>query len=150
MSPRRVTNPDKHAYPNRAIQTRKTTSHSDNRIVNKHATMSGSGWSPYASHLVLLRPRFLKLSPKHRQPRKELSGIALTIIIVPLTLSPSSVPAITFGRLHCYTVNLCVFYFYKLIGKLTAFLQFQGLKSSTCAFYQWPVLLPPRGVLLPA
>ncbi len=45
-----------HAYPNRTVQTRKKTSRSDHRIVDKHATMSGSGWSPYAYHLALLRP----------------------------------------------------------------------------------------------
>ena len=32
------------------------------------------------------------------------------------------------GRLHC---DLCAFYFCRLIGKLTAFLQFQEFKSYT-------------------
>ena len=31
--------------------------------------MSGSGWSPYACHLALLRPRF-KAFPKHKQEKK--------------------------------------------------------------------------------
>jgi hypothetical protein len=42
---------------------------------------------------------------------------------VPLTLS--SLCLILLVRLGGYIVNLCVFYFYKLIGKLTAFLQLQ-------------------------
>jgi hypothetical protein len=46
-----------------------------------------------------------------------------TIIIVPLTLSPSCLLLLV--RLGGYIVNLCAFYFYKLIGKLTAFLQLQ-------------------------
>jgi hypothetical protein len=44
-----------------------------------------------------------------------------TIIIVPLTLSPLC-PLLPV-RLGDYTENLCVFYFYKIIGKLTTFLQ---------------------------
>jgi hypothetical protein len=42
-----------------------------------------------------------------------------TIIIVPLTLSPLSL--LLPVRLVDYMVNLCVFYFYKIIGKLTTF-----------------------------
>ena len=47
----------------------------------------------------------------------------LTILIVPLTLSPLFLLLLV--RLGGYIVNLCAFYFYKLIGKLTAFLQLQ-------------------------
>ena len=50
--------------------------------------------------------------------------------------SISFIPAITStsGRLPCDIVNLCVFYFYKLIGKLTAFLQLQefNLRNLKC------------------
>jgi hypothetical protein len=48
---------------------------------------------------------------------------AQNIIIAPLTLSPLCLLLLV--RLGVYTVNLCAFYFYKLIGKLTAFLQLQ-------------------------
>ncbi len=51
-----------------------------------------------------------------------------TIIIVPLTLSPLYLLLLV--RLGVYTVNLCVFYFYKTIGKLT---DFCGFRSSACA-----------------
>jgi hypothetical protein len=47
----------------------------------------------------------------------------LTIIIVPLTISPLCLLFLV--RLGVYTVNLCDFYFYRLIGKLTAFLHLQ-------------------------
>ena len=47
----------------------------------------------------------------------------LTIIIVPLTLNPLCL--LLQLRLGVYTVNLCAFYFCRLIGKLTAFLQLQ-------------------------
>jgi hypothetical protein len=43
--------------------------------------------------------------------------------IFPLTWSPLSLVLLV--RLGAYTTNLCVFYFYKFIGKLVAFLQFQ-------------------------
>jgi hypothetical protein len=46
-----------------------------------------------------------------------------TIIIVPLMLSPLC--QLLLVRLGGYIVKLCAFYFYKLIGKLTAFLQLQ-------------------------
>ena len=48
---------------------------------------------------------------------------SLTIIIVPLTLSPLCL--LWLVRLGAYTPNLCGFYFYKLIGKVTAFLKLQ-------------------------
>ncbi len=52
-------------------------------------------------------------------------NIALTITItVPPTLSPLCLLLLV--RLGGYIVNLCAFYFYKLIVKLTAFLQLQG------------------------
>ena len=47
----------------------------------------------------------------------------LTIIIVPLMLFPLCLLLLV--RLGVSTVNLCVFSFYKLIGKLTTFLQLQ-------------------------
>ena len=46
-----------------------------------------------------------------------------TIIFVPLTLFPLCLLLLV--RLGACTVNLCAFYFYRLIGKLTAFLQLQ-------------------------
>jgi len=46
-----------------------------------------------------------------------------TIIIVPLTLSPLCLLLLV--RLGVYTVKLCTFYSYRLIGKLTTFIQFQ-------------------------
>jgi hypothetical protein len=46
-----------------------------------------------------------------------------TIIIVPLTLSPLCLVLLV--RLVVYIVNLYSFYFYRLIGKLTFFLQLQ-------------------------
>ena len=45
------------------------------------------------------------------------------IITIPLALSPLCLLLI--ARLGGYTVNLCVFYFYKFIGKLTSFLHLQ-------------------------
>ena len=47
----------------------------------------------------------------------------LTIIIVPLTLFPLCL--LLPVRLDVSTMNLCAFYFYRIIGKLTAFLQLQ-------------------------
>ena len=51
----------------------------------------------------------------------KLENIALTIITILLTLYPSCLLLLV--RLGGYIVNLCDFYSYKLIGKLTAFLQ---------------------------
>ncbi len=51
------------------------------------------------------------------------ANTAQTIIIVPLTLSPLYLLLLV--HLGVYIVNLCAFYFYRLIGKLTAFLQLQ-------------------------
>ena len=51
------------------------------------------------------------------------SFTAQTIIIVPLILPPSCLVLLV--RLVVYIANLCVFYFYRLIGKLIAFLQLQ-------------------------
>ena len=53
----------------------------------------------------------------------KLENITLIIITIPLTLSPLSLLFLV--RLGGYTVNLYDFYFYNLIGKLTAFLQLQ-------------------------
>ena len=53
----------------------------------------------------------------------KLENITLIIITIPLTLSPLYLLLLL--RLGGYPVNLCVFYFYKLIEKLTTSLQFQ-------------------------
>ncbi len=58
-----------------------------------------------------------------RLPLTKYDSIVLIMIIVPLTLSPLCLLLLV--RLGAYTANLCAFYFYKLIGKLTAFLQLQ-------------------------
>ena len=55
-------------------------------------------------------------------------NIPLTVIITPLKLSPVCLWYLV--RLGGYIVNLYVFYFFRLIGKLTAYLQFQ--KFSLC------------------
>jgi hypothetical protein len=55
-----------------------------------------------------------------RLPLTRLENIALTIIAIPLTLSPLC--RLFLVRPGGYMVTLCVFYFYKLIGKLTTFL----------------------------
>ena len=48
------------------------------------------------------------------------------IIIVLLTLFPQiKLFVLWLVRLDGYTVNLCLFYFYRFIGKLTDFLQLQ-------------------------
>ena len=47
----------------------------------------------------------------------------MTVIIVPLMLFPLFLLLVV--RLDVSTVNLCSFYFYRLIGKLTVFLQIQ-------------------------
>jgi hypothetical protein len=52
----------------------------------------------------------------------KISTIRLTIIIIPLTLS--SLGLLFLVRLGGYIVNSCVFYFYKMIGKLTVSLKF--------------------------
>ena len=68
-----------------------------------------------------------------RLPLTKLEKIALIIITIPLTLSPLCLLLLV--RLGGYRVNLCAFYFYKLIGKLTAFLQPQefSLRNITVA-----------------
>jgi len=72
------------------------------------------------------------------------ANTAQTIIIVPLRLSPLC--RLSLVRLGVYIVNLCAFYFYRLIGKLTAFLQLQefSLRNLTVRF------TTARGVLLTA
>jgi hypothetical protein len=50
-------------------------------------------------------------------PLTKLGDIALTIIIILLTLSP--VCLLQPVRLGGYIVNLCAFYSYRLVGKLT-------------------------------
>ena len=49
-----------------------------------------------------------------------------TIIIFPIILSPSCLLFLV--SLGVYIVNLCVFYLYKLIGKLTASIQFKDFR----------------------
>ena len=58
-----------------------------------------------------------------RLPLTRLENIALTIITNPLTISP--VCLLFLVRLGGYIVNLCAIYSYRLIRKLTSFLQFQ-------------------------
>ena len=53
----------------------------------------------------------------------KLENIVMIIITIPLTRSSLCLLLLT--RLGGYTVNLCVFYFYKIIGKLTVFFQRQ-------------------------
>jgi hypothetical protein len=52
-----------------------------------------------------------------------LENIVMTIVITPLTVS--SLWLVLLVRLGGYIVNLCVFDFYKFIGKLTTFLNLQ-------------------------
>ena len=52
-----------------------------------------------------------------RLPLTKYEHTAQTVIIVPLMLSPLCLLLLV--RLGVYTVNLCAFYFYKLIGKET-------------------------------
>ena len=61
-----------------------------------------------------------------RLPLTKLENIALIIITIPLTLSPLLL--LLLFRLGGYTVNLCVFYFYKIIGKLTVFFTSSGVQ----------------------
>ena len=53
----------------------------------------------------------------------KLENIVLTIITIPLTLYPLC--RLLLVRPGGYIVTLCVFYFYKVIGKLTVFFQVQ-------------------------
>ena len=64
----------------------------------------------------------------------------LITIIFPLTLFPLCL--LLQVRLGVYTENLFAFYFYRLIGKLTAYFQIQKFSSAN----QLP--LPPHGVLV--
>ena len=59
-------------------------------------------------------------------PLTKLENIALIIITIPLTLSPACLLLLV--RLGDYRVNLCAFYFYKIIGKLTAFFTVSGVQ----------------------
>jgi hypothetical protein len=58
-----------------------------------------------------------------RLPLTKYDHTVQAISIVPLALSPLCLLLLV--RLGDYTVNLCAFHFYKLIGILTAFLQIQ-------------------------
>jgi hypothetical protein len=53
----------------------------------------------------------------------KLENIVVIIITIPLMLSPLCLLLLV--RLGSYTVNLCTFYFYMIIGKLTSSLQRQ-------------------------
>jgi hypothetical protein len=73
----------------------------------------------------------------------KLENIALTVITIRLILYPLCLLLLV--RLGGYIVNLCDFYSYKLIGKLTAFLQVQEFSlcnmtvdSSTTAVQRSP------------
>jgi hypothetical protein len=59
-------------------------------------------------------------------PRPPLENIVLTIIRILHMLSPSYLLLLV--RLEVYVVNLCDFYFFKLIRKLTTFLQVQEFR----------------------
>jgi len=76
----------------------------------------------------------------------KLENIALTIITILRMLSPPSC-RLLLVRPWGYIATLCAFYFCKLIGKLTAFLQRQEF-----SFHILPVTssTTTRGVLLPA
>ena len=56
----------------------------------------------------------------------KLDSIALTIIIVPRTVSPLCLLLLV--RLGVYIMNWCAFYSYRLIGKLTAFFAASGVQ----------------------
>ena len=58
-----------------------------------------------------------------RLPLTKLENIALIIITIPPPVSPLCLLLLV--RPGGYKVNLCDFYFYKVIGKLTASLQLQ-------------------------
>ena len=80
----------------------------------------------------------------------KVENIALTIIItIRLIIYPLCLLSLV--RLGGYIVKLCDFYFYKLIGKLTAFLQLQEFSlrnlpvpSSTTAARRSPPSVSPR------
>ena len=57
--------------------------------------------------------------------RPSLTKENIALIIIPTPPLPSFLCLLLLARPGGYTVNLCAFYFYKLIGKLTASLQLQ-------------------------
>ena len=61
-----------------------------------------------------------------RLPMTKYVNTTLTIIIVPQTISPFYILLLV--RLGVYMVNLCSFYFYRLIGKLTVFFATSGVQ----------------------
>jgi len=75
-----------------------------------------------------------------RLPLSKFDSIALTMIIVPLTLSPLCLLLLV--RLVGYIVNVYTFYSCRLIGKLTAFLQ-NSFRSSASVNQ---LALAPHGV----
>ena len=72
-----------------------------------------------AAYITLM----ILIGPLMRIPLTKLENIELIIITVLLTLSPLCQLLVV--RLTGYTLSLSSFCFYKLIGKLTAFLQLQ-------------------------
>ena len=75
-----------------------------------------------------------------RLPLTRLENITLTIRISPLTISPLCLLV----RLGDYIVNLCVFYFYKLITKLTVSFQLQEFSLSNITVSVSPHNSSPR------
>ena len=76
-----------------------------------------------------------------RLPLTKLENIALIIITTPPLPSLLCLLHVLLVRPGGYTVNLCAFYFYKLIRKLTASLQLQEFSSqlaqSTSGLYHY-------------
>jgi hypothetical protein len=70
--------------------------------------------------LMILIGRLMSL------PLTKLENIVLIIIAIPLMLTPLCLLLLV--RLGGYTVNVCAFYFYKLIGKLNASFQLQEFR----------------------
>jgi hypothetical protein len=113
---------------------------------HSHIFHPSSSESPYLFAFdTLSRIRILIVVSQNKNSRKSKSKekIAMTIITIPQTLFPLCLLLLV--RLGGYIVILCVFYIYKFIGKLTAFLQLQefSLRNVT-------VTLPPCVVLLGA
>jgi hypothetical protein len=87
--------------------------------------------------------------PQMRLPLTKYANTALTVIIVPITLPPLCLLLLV--RLGLYVAKLCAFYFCRLIGKLTAFLQLQEFRlrnptvvSSTTAAWRSPHSSSPK------
>ncbi len=104
------------------------------RFVPDRLDLWSSMWGPWVDYL----PRgggsgVLVVTDKIRQYH---TGHTMIIIIVPRILSPLCVSLLV--RLSVYIVNLCVFYFYRLIGKLTVVFSSSGVhvvKSNQTQFH---------------